>query len=159
MRLRRAASAAGSVLFALLSVFGCDDGGGDPVKPDPVGTAAFELSVTDLLSGEPIAGATVTTRPETTSHVTGDDGTARLSALLAGSYEIAVSAEGYAPAKSDLLTLAEGESLAVSITLDMIPLYTSSCANCHTNINALLASLEADPLPDLSGEAGSSGEG
>jgi hypothetical protein len=145
---------------------GCtsDEGGeADPQSGDVAGT------VTDGATGAGIAGASVRAEPlDPAAASTGEAvrqadtdsaGAFSLSGLAAGDYRLAVTAEGYEPFASEILTVAPGGDRTVEIQLAQVVAYASTCEACHLQTGMLLASLADDPLPEGPGEGGSAGEG
>lgn len=79
-------------LVAGLSLIGCDI---EPVDPSEVVTLSGV--VLDASTGQPVAGATVSTLPATTQATTGADGRYAIGGVAGGYYTLTASAPGYRP--------------------------------------------------------------
>lgn len=115
-------------------------------------------TVTDATAGTPVAGATVTTDPATAECVTDAEGRFSFD-LPAGLYAVRAVAEGYDAAVSSPAQVSAGGQTTVDLPLSPAITYDSTCEGCHLQLAELLASLDADPLPEDPTEAGSAGEG
>jgi hypothetical protein len=73
--------------------------------------------VTDKLTGDPIAGATVTTDPSTQTKTTGSNGNYIISDVNPGTYIVTAEAEGYEPNSSDPVRVEAGDEKTVNIEL------------------------------------------
>lgn len=88
---------------------GCEDG-------DPgTSSGTLEGEVANASTGEPIAGAIVTTTPDEGTAVTGADGSYRLS-LPVGNYELEVDADDFVPAQGNVSIVA-ARTMTVDATL------------------------------------------
>lgn len=87
------------VLFVIggLALAGCDI---EPVDPSEIVT--LRGVVLDAASGDPIAGASVTTAPATSSATTGPDGQYMIGGVPGGYYTLSVSANKYRPATIEI---------------------------------------------------------
>lgn len=76
--------------------------------------------VTDAASGDPIAGATVTTDPASETATTGADGTYELVGVAAGTYTVQASADGFEAASVTDVTVTAGETATADVTLTAV---------------------------------------
>ena len=91
------------------------------VEQSPRGEAAtLTGTVTDAVSGDPIAGATVTATGELDRTVTTDENGAYELLLIAGSFDVTTEAYGYAP-ETTTVDLVAGETTTLDIALDPLP--------------------------------------
>jgi iron complex outermembrane recepter protein len=88
------------------------------------GAATLDVRVLDS-EGTPLPGATVRLLPSNREAVTGDDGTARFLDVLAGTYDVVTRLSGVGSARTDV-AVAEGDTLAVPVTLATQPHYSES---------------------------------
>lgn len=98
-------------------------------------------------AGQAVAGASVATDPATTTATSASDGAYALADVPAGTYEVKVTASGYEDLAQADVSVEEGQTTTVDLTLVAIVSYASKCAECHAQEAKLLADLEADPLP------------
>ena len=91
------------------------------VEQSPRGeTSTLTGTVTDALTGDPVAGATVTATGEIDRTATTDEDGAYELLLIAGSFEVSVEAYGYAP-ETTTVDLEAGEAMTLDIALDPLP--------------------------------------
>ncbi|HEX9562482.1 MAG TPA: carboxypeptidase regulatory-like domain-containing protein [Gemmatimonadaceae bacterium] len=77
-------------------------------------------TVTDAASGAPIAGASVTTQPATTTAITNSQGAFTISGVPAGSYNVTASHAGYSPGSANGV-VGPGQAVTVNIALAPVP--------------------------------------
>jgi len=91
------------------------------VEQSPRGdTATLTGTVTDAVTGDPIAGATVTAVGEIDRTATTDDNGVYNLLLIAGSFDVTAEAYGYAP-ETTTVDLVAGETTTLDVALDPLP--------------------------------------
>lgn len=135
------------------------DNPGLDAADDSIAVGSISGTVTTSNPGAPIEGATVVTTPGAWEGQSDGLGQFTITDLPAGVYDLTASAIGYSEATETGVEVIENAVTEVSFVLDAIETYSTTCASCHLDSDKLLASLEADPLPEKGGESGSSGEG
>ncbi|MEA3297579.1 MAG: carboxypeptidase regulatory-like domain-containing protein, partial [candidate division Zixibacteria bacterium] len=115
-----------AILLAILMTLtvGCFTSGDDnnitnpPTQPE-TGLTTLTGTITDAVTGDPIAGATITlTGSDTVTTTTNDSGEYTFSSLTTGEYQISISIDGYITTTSDV-TVNETE-IPVNITDNLV---------------------------------------
>lgn len=101
------------LILSLWTLVGCKDG---LVEPERFGSLAG--TVVDFETGQPIAGAGVTTSPATDAIVTDTEGAFTIPDALTGSYTITATRNGYDP---NTTTISVREGRAARATLFLRP--------------------------------------
>jgi hypothetical protein len=143
----------GVLLTGAALALGC---GGDDPTPKPT-TGSISGTVLDPQRATAVAGATVTTEPSSVTVTTDADGAFMLAGVSPGTYLVIVTVDGVTYAQFHDVVVTAGTTTELQPdALDRV--YPTTCLDCHLDRDALIASLEADPLP-VDTEAGSAGEG
>lgn len=149
--LRRAATLAAAVV-----AFACG-GSHSPSKAAAPTTGGIVGTVIDPQSGQPVAGAQVSTEPPTVTATTNADGTFSMDGIPAGTYVVIFVVDGSTYASCPDVVVVAGQQTQVNPDYADRN-YATTCLGCHLNRDALVASLQSDPLPQPV-EASSAGEG
>lgn len=123
------------------------------------GTGRLQGHVMQMGLGLPVVGAAISTSPESGETTTGIDGAWTLDGLAEGTYVVHAVLSGFDDAMSEASVVEAGKTTIVDLTMDSQPADDSSCTGCHTTKARIMMDLEADPIPEPPGEAGSAGEG
>ncbi len=142
-----------AILLCGSLALGC---GGDNPKPDPT-QGDITGVVLDPHTSAPVVGATVTTDPASGTVVTDADGHFVLSDVEPGTYVVVITVDGTVYAHFESVVVAAGQQTQLQPDA-LCRIYPTTCLGCHLDREALIASIEEDPLPVVT-EAGSAGEG
>lgn len=144
-----------SALFTVIMlVVGLTAGCGDdnPIDTPTITTGKVEGRITDLTTGQPVEGVTITTSPSTQSVVTGPDGTFMLPAIIAGQYSITAGKTGYRAKSIEVQVVAGSTIRADMILTALVALPTTTNALQFNGTNNMVVVPDA-PALDLSGQS------